>query len=352
MRKQISKTVYFLFAVSIIAGITFSSCKKDSSTAKVDKTALTDSLTVATTLLTNAVEGVAAGQYQAGSKASLQTTVTAVQAIFNDASSTQTDINNAVANLAAALSLFRSKAIVPIAQENLIAQWTFSEGSGTTVADASSNHLTGTLVAGHSSIAGSGLIPQWTTDRYGNANQALHFIKGGHIEVPFQAVLNPSEITISLWVKVDTTWANNYIISQNWWEGYKFQIQDGSRPFFTFKNGSATYYDRDWNVNGLPINEWHQLAVTLKDGEEDFYGDGALIYSWTNVSGTINTLSNPQTFAIGQEMPNTLTGISAADDPSQWGVGYFKGSLDDIRIYNKALTGTQIQGIYAIEKTK
>jgi len=240
---------------------------------------------------------------------------------------------------------------VPIAQANLVAQWTFTEGTGTTVADASSNHLNGTLMAGHSTFVGGGALPVWSSDRYGTANKALNFQKGAHIEVPFSTLLTPAEITISLWLKIDTTWANNYFISEKYWEGYKFQIQDGNRPFFTYKTSDNQYFDRDWNVNGLPNNEWHQIAVTLKNGEEAFYGDGALIYAWTNTTGTINTsLPNPQTFVIGQEQPNVLNGIAPADDPSQWGVGYFKGSLDEIRIYNTALTSGQIQSIYDAEK--
>jgi hypothetical protein len=353
MRKQISRTMYALFAVLIIAGISFSSCKKDSTTPVV-KTALSDSLTAAKTLLSAAQEGVADGQYLKGSKATLQTTITAVQVIYDDVASTQVEIDNAKANLSAAVALFKTKTIIPIAQANLIAQWLFSEGTGTTVTDVSSSHLVGTLMAGHTAIVGKGAIPTWTTDRYGVANQALKFQKGAHIEVPFQAILLPSEITISVWLNVDTIWANNYILSEKYWEGYKFQLQDGNKPFFTYKTGDAEYNDRDWDVNGIPNDHnWHHIVVTLKAGEEVFYGDGSMIHTWTNLKGTgaINTsLANPQTFAIGQAQPNTLVNVLPADDPSQWGVGYFKGSLDDIRIYNKALTGTQVQSIYDLEK--
>ncbi len=354
MKKQISRTIYLLSAVLIIAGISFTSCKKDN-TPTVVKSALADSLTTTNALLANAVEGVAASQYQRGSKAVLQTTIVSIKAIYDDPASTQAQINSAIANLHAAVLLFKTQAIVPIAQANLVAQWTFSEGAGTTVTDLSSNHLVGALMAGHSTIVGRGALPTWTADRYGVANQALYFKKGAHIEVPFQASLAPAQITISLWVKVDTIWANNYMISEKWWEGYKFQFQDGNKPFFTFKTGDSSYNDRDWNVNGLPNDHlWHHIVVTLKPGEEDFYGDGIKIYAWTNLVGTggINTsLPNPQTFVIGQEQPNTLTGIAPADDPSKYGVGYFKGSLDDIRIYNTALTAEQVLSIYNLEKT-
>jgi len=348
MRKPISSAIYFLFAIMIVASISFSSCTKDKTTPVV-KTVLTDSITAATTLLNNAVEGVAAGQYQRGSKAALQTTITAVQTILNDPASTQASINNAIANLSAAVVLFKTKTIVPIAQANLVAQWTFSEGTGTTVTDASSNHLVGTLMEGHTAIATRGPLPTWTADRYGVANQALKFAHGGHIEVPYTSILAPAAMTISMWFQVDSLdLGDNYMISENWWNGYKLNLQTSTKPFFTFSNGT-NIYDRDWNANGITDHNWHHLVVTLTAGVETYYGDGAMIYSWTDVTGSIS-IQHPQTFVIGQAQPNVIVNVLPADDPSQWGVGYFRGSMDEIRIYNVALTATQVTSIYNAEK--
>ena len=348
MRKQISRTIYLLFAIMIIAGISFSSCKKDKTTPVVT-TALADSITTATTLLNNSVEGVAAGQYQRGSKAALQAAITQIQVILADPTSTQVIINNAIANLSAAITLFKTKAIVPIAQANLVAQWTFSEGTGTTVTDASSNHLVGTFTEGHAVIIGRGPLPTWCPDRYGVANQALHFSYGGHIEVPYNSILAPAQMTISMWFQVDSlNLGDNYMISEDWWEGYKLNLQTATKPFFTFFNGT-NIYDRDWNANGITDHNWHHLVVTLSDGVESYYGDGALIYTWTDVTGGI-TIQKPQTFVIGQAQPNTLVNVLPADDPSQWGVGYFRGSMDEIRIYNIALSATQVTSIYNEEK--
>jgi hypothetical protein len=342
MRKPISRTIYFLFAIMIVASISFSSCKKDKTTPVVT-TVLADSIAAANTLLTNSVEGIAAGQYQAGSKAALQTTITAVQAILADPTSTQAAINAAVANLHQAVVLFKTKTIVPIAQANLIAQWTFSEGTGTTVTDATSNHLVGTFKPGYSTIANAdGSLPQWTADRYGVANRALHFVKGGHIEVPYTSVLVPTEISLSVWVKLDTVFADNYILSQDSWHCWKFQLQSVSKVFFTV--GTTTgIYDRDWVADGVPLNEWHQIALTYKDGEEDFYYDGALIHTWTDVTGTIKN-ADAVDFCIGQEVPNNISPVITYSPP------HFKGSIDDIRIYNKALLASQILSIYNLEK--
>ena len=187
MKKRLNfKTVTFLCAIALILGTVFySSCKKDTTTVSLNKTALTDSIAAALTLYNDAVEGTVTGDYLKGSKETLDSTIIAVQAILNNPASTQANLNAAVVNLASAVALFKTEIVEPIATSSLIAQWTFSEGTGTTVHDASTNQLTGTLMAGHTGTPGAaaGVLPTWTTDRYGVANQALHFGSGGHIEV-------------------------------------------------------------------------------------------------------------------------------------------------------------------------
>jgi hypothetical protein len=346
--KQLSiKLSYFMFAALLAAGSIVSSCSKDDTKEKVDLTALTSALSAANTLLSTAVEGVADGQYQTGSKAALEATITTVQAIHDDPAVTQVEVANAIVTLSQAVTAFNGKLVIPIAQEELIAQWLFNEGTGTVVNDAASTH-DGTLLGGHSAIVGAGGVPTWTSDRYGEANKALHFDMGGHIEVPFTTDLNPAEMTISLWLNADVVWENNYIISQNWWLGYKLSLQSVNKVFYT-ANSDEGIWDRDWEVAGLPVSTWIFVAVTYKAGEMNFYSNGVLVKSWTNTPGALKTITGPEKFVIGQSEPNEPI-VAPADDPAQWGVGYFKGSLDEIRMYKKALTGTQIQSIYNLEK--
>jgi hypothetical protein len=345
------------FALSFLVAILFigtsiisTSCKDDDNSTPVNKTVLADSIAAVEALLAGATEGTAPGNYVAGSKATLQATIDAVQAIYDSPTSTQANIDAAVVNLHNAMDTFRDSVIVPIAESNLIAYWAFDEGTGTSVADASPNGLNGTFKSGYSTIPGVGQLPAWSTDRYGDANKALQLDKGAHIEVPYNSVLFPTEISISLWTKVDHVFENNYILSQNWWEGYKLQYQSANKVFFTYKNAEAAYADRDWAVNGQDTTAWHHVVVTLKEGEMDFYADGELVKSWTDVTGGLNAPPNPVAFTIGQEFPNERPGIAPADDPAQWGAGYFRGSLDDIAIYNVALSASQVKGIFDMQK--
>ena len=61
-----------------------------------------------------------------------------------------------------------------------------------------------------------------------------------------------------------------------------------------------------------------------------------------------NISAEPVDLVFGQDLPN---GIYADDDTHNvaWG-GYFKGKLDDIRLYNRVLSSQEVASIYNLEK--
>ncbi len=82
-----------------------------------------------------------------------------------------------------------------------------------------------------------------------------------------------------------------------------------------------------------------------------FYINGTEVKKWDNTPGTAISIADaPVNLTIGQDLP---TGTYSSDDTSpyyvDWG-GYFKGTLDEIRIYNKVLSATQVGSIYDLEK--
>ena len=101
---------------SFLMTVIFTSRDKDDDPAPivVDKAVLQDSIEVATDLHDNTVEGTKPGQYEEGSKAPLQTAINAAKAIYDDAASTQSEVNSAVANLHAAMDTYRSHYITEI----------------------------------------------------------------------------------------------------------------------------------------------------------------------------------------------------------------------------------------------
>lgn len=348
---------HFLGILSLVAVSILVSCSDDDPEVKVDKTQLSAKITEANTLLDESVEGTAEGQFQIGSKAVLEGAIDLAQQVSDSEVVTQVQVDNATTALDQAIVAFQGKEVIAIEPDALIGHWTFDEGTGTSTADFSGNTRTGTLKAGHANW-GAG-TPDWTTDRYGNADKALHFGDGANVEIPYSTALNPETMTISLWVNADVEnpiWANNYMVSLNRWNGYKFQLQSANKAFMTVKAdvdgaNDPAYYDRDNESPELPQGEWLHVAVTFGGGEMIFYVNGQEVKKWDNTPGTAISIADaPVNLTIGQDLP---TSIYSSDDSSpyyvDWG-GYFKGALDEVRIYNKVLTGTQIASIYEVEK--
>jgi hypothetical protein len=360
-----STTPFKFIKILALFGVAFSllyavSCSKSSSSAPpTNKTSLQSAIDSGTWYINNTVEGTKPGQYTVGSKTALNTAIASATAILNDNTSTQAILDNATANMQAAINTYHGAYIQQIAAGNLIAYWKFNGNPK----DSSGNGHDGVVTQGHA-FFGAG-TPNLTADRFGNANMAYHFDKGGNIEVPYATAFNPSSMSISLWVRSDTAKraindANRYMIAMNRWNGWKFQTQP-SLPFYTvhaIETGppvDTTYYDRD--DAGTPLNSattWYHLVVTFTPGKEDFYINGSLIKEWTNVPGTpINISGNPINITIGSDLP--VSKYLTTDATGNWLVdygGFWSGDMDDVMFYNIALTAPQVQSIYNDQATQ
>lgn len=364
-----TKVKLLLNVAAILLLLGFAACsKKSDPVVPVVKTDLTAAITAANLLLTTTFEGVAAGNYQKGSQHPLSHAVVAAQTIVDLPEVTQATVTGTTANLNAAITAYGAQIIVPIDPTNLVGQWTFdqiaSAAVGAVVKDYSGNGRDGTIKAGHAFwLAGT---PTLVADRYGVANKALHFDKGGNVEIPYNTALNPATMSISVWANPDVNTPvknNQYFVAMNRWNGYKFQFQDFPRAYFTVTyNDPAAVppavnkccYDRDQDVGKAPQGSWHHYVVTFGGGNMVFYIDGAMIKTWPN-AGTISTLTTPVNLVFGQDLP---TSIYTTTPPSstvsdkyfvEYG-GFYIGALDEVRIYKSILTAAQVSSIYTVEK--
>jgi hypothetical protein len=351
-----SKTFMLAF---LITGLTFlQSCSgSDDDAVVINKVQLEAAIATATNSLTTAVEGSAKDQYVIGSKVQLQTALDLAKAVLANSASTQIQVDNAVIALNQALALFATKKIVPIDAANLLGQWTFDEGTGSTAKDYSGNNYNGTF---GSAVAGLGgptagvlgtALPTWTSDRYGNANKALAFNKGAKVTIPYNSALNPQKISISVWVKVAEKKDGNRFMGLHSWNGFKFEIQGGNLPFFTGNTTTATY-DRDDAGTAVDLNKWYNLAVTFGDGKTTFYINGVSVKAWDNTPGTLKLVTGHDlVFGVDSSKYAATTTNYDTDKiiPAEWG-GFFNGSLDEIRIYKSVLTDSQVKSIYDAEK--
>jgi hypothetical protein len=354
MKKLFQQPILFMLALLMAGAFGFSSCSDDDEPAVVvDKAALVTAINDAKTMLTETIEGNNDGEYPTAARTALQSAITAAEGVNNSTTVTQEQVNNAIVSLNQAVTAYEGAVITPIAEADLIGYWTFNEGTGTTAEDVSENGFDGTFKTG-AEAWGAG-TPTWVADRHGDAGKAIYFNEGANIEIPYNTQLNPQQMTVALWVNTDEINANNRFMGLHSWNGYKFQLQEANKPFFTV-NASEGIYDRDAEVNGLPINEWHHIAVTFGGGNMTFYIDGTEVKKWENTPGEAKSIAGtPYNLVFGQDFPTdqyAATPDNYDNDqkiPLEWG-GYFRGAMDEVRMYKTVLTASQIQSIYEREK--
>jgi len=206
----------------------------------------------------------------------------------------------------------------------LVGCWMMNEGSGNRISDLSMNGNNGTLI-------GANGLPTWVPGRSG---QALNFDGvDDYVDMGSNASLKPvSAITVSAWIKFNSLTADIRAISD--WHG----LASEDRWIF-YENSATVIYWYVCNVNGVntayvaytpTLNTWLHLVGTYNGSAIEFHVNGASVGT-TALSGNLNAGSSNYTVRIGKQ---ATTG------------GYFDGLIDEVRIYNRALSQAEIQWLY------
>jgi hypothetical protein len=287
-------------------------------------------------------------------KATIATTKTAAATLL-----TEVQINNLNVNLTAAKKTFESQVYGFIDEAlYLNAGWHFDEGTGTTATAFSTVKHVATFFKGNTVIMGANAkSPTWVEGVKGG--KAVYLTGGAHLEAPYTTAFLPTDLTISVWIKADELYENNYIVSQNYWNGYKLQTQGGGKPFFTYKKADGGIIDADNETdNSVKANQWIHLVVSVNGTSKElkFYVNGTLTKTWTEANKNIGALTqtltgpDPQPFIIGcvatdAELAANFMSWTTADN-----FGYFKGAIDELKVYNIALADGQVSKLYNDEK--
>lgn len=197
----------------------------------------------------------------------------------------------------------------------LVAAYNFSETSGTTVVDASGN-------------GNDGIISGATRTTSGKFGGALSFDGiSNWVTVNDSASLDLTNgMTLEAWVyptALSNTWRTVLIKENSPNLAYVlYANSDTNVPATDVYNGS---YNTIKGTSSPALNAWIHLAVTYDGTTERLY-----------VNGTEIALRSLQGSA------QISTGALRIGGNSMWGE-YFKGNLDEIRIYNRALSAGEIQ---------
>ena len=184
----------------------------------------------------------------------------------------------------------------------------------------------------------------------------MHFNNGAHLEISNYAanVLEGNELSIAVWVNPDETRASNYVISYNYWNSWKLNIQDGGKPFFTVGTSSGITDMDNETDQSVPAKAWTHVVVTCNTttGNVCFYVNGALTKEWDsearpNLVGTVTPNSKELPIMIGActTYAEALTWDWFTPAAGNWG-DWFMGSLDELKVYNVALTAGQVAALY------
>lgn len=169
-----------------------------------------------------------------------------------------------------------------------------------------------------------------TTNRFGWASNAL----SGYATAENSAALQSDFTTISFWVKPNSFPASGevFLLSNGGWqERWKISMPNHGKPVFTTHAGGACCSDMD-SGTPLTIGAWTQVVMT-HDGVKDIIYFNGVQVNEKNVTGALDKTKHP--FGIGYD-PIDNSGI-------------FDGSLDDIAIFNRALSAAEIAAWFALQ---
>jgi hypothetical protein len=211
------------------------------------------------------------------------------------------------------------------ANAGLVGHWAFDENSGAIASDSSGRGSDGTIEGN----------AHWVAGKMGIS--ALNFDDSDDIVIIEHAPWLDIEeaLTISLWVNTPEVANPNHMVTKqpsgtapdNYPGNYEFRVKQDTIQFL-HQTSESTDYSEYHSTSQITADEWHHAVVSVVEGGfVEFYLDGSPAGSLTQ-SGTFGVL-NDNSLRIGGRKDNH----------------FFNGILDDVYLYDRALTRDQIEGL-------
>lgn len=198
--------------------------------------------------------------------------------------------------------------------DGLLGYWKCDEGTGTVLDSLGVYNGTPTNI---------------TNDSSGAINSAIAF-NGTSSQVAFGTGIKPTTgLSISFWMKTTST-TNSHIIDQTEylsdWCGFRIERHSLGITIM-FGNNTSGYFDQAFNIT-VGDGNWHHIVMAWNGSTVYLYNDNSKssAYSWNN---TI-------VYGSGDILYAGSSGSAL----------YYTGSLDEIAIYNRALTDAEVNSYY------
>jgi len=209
---------------------------------------------------------------------------------------------------------------------NLAGWWKFDVASGKTTPDSSGHSRNGTLKEDLSFDKDSA---------QGRTGKALKFSDDGYIEITkYKGVMGTQARTVAAWIKTKND--NGEIISWGTDDFGKMFTFGFIRGRIGITPNGGYYYMND------PVDDdkWHHMAVVVKEAELPNLHDDVVLYK----DGTIAEVHD-----IG------LLDLWPIDTGSDLDVRIgmeFKGLIDDVRIYDRALSDQEVLALFKLQSDR
>jgi hypothetical protein len=239
-------------------------------------------------------------------------------------------------------------------EEGLVGYWNFNEGTGTTASDATSNGNDGTIYGAtwSTDVPVSGCTDPYA-DNYDsdatlddgscagypdNGDYSLSFDgDDDYVEISVSETSLGTQATISAWVKKDV-WETGSDVTATVIDLYNSSDINGQRDIFTIKYWSeneklnammraGTWYNAAADIN-YNSDQWYHIIIVRNSTSLKIYINGSETGSNESVGG--NNFDNYDRIRIGS---------SATSE--NW-----DDTIDEVAIWNDALTASEITAIY------
>ena len=182
-----------------------------------------------------------------------------------------------------------------------------------------------------------------TADRHGKANSAYHFKLGDHIKID-GLMGKPRNLTLSAWFKLEGPQGRlgSEIISL----GDIAVLRADNNSAYAQRNGTGGVFfggEKFWVHTMAPANYtgtgWHQIVFTFNEDlkKQVTYVDGKQMAS----------KENPKSIVYEGGGTDTFIGVHGKTAKQNW---RSQGIIDDLRVYDRALTTAEVEKLFRSEK--
>jgi uncharacterized membrane protein len=216
----------------------------------------------------------------------------------------------------------------------------FSEGSGNSTLDYSVYGNGGTLKDGNVSNSDGDTPPQWTDGKFG---KALSFDGADdYVEVLDDDSLDGMPaLSVEVWIKpadLQVDWAK--VLAKAFNDGtkgsYYLQVTDSDKLEFCVANTtSGPLNNCVASDNNITVDVWTHIVGV-------YNGQNLTMY----VNGTLQSAASALTGSVNNSVYNLTIGRQSDIDDA-----FFNGSIDEVRIYSRALSADEIRAHYEANRT-